>query len=384
MALALKIKVLVVDDTVVYRKILKDVISEMDNAEVIAAAPNGELALKKIESEPPDLVLLDVEMPVMDGLETLQEIKRLYPQIGVIMVSGINERQANITMEALSKGAIDFVAKPIGNDINQNVISLKNSLAPIINLFVTRKTIAAARAPQYTSGITVEKTISRPTVPISKPEIKPIENKVTASSSLNFAPKPRKIDVLVIGVSTGGPNALAKFIPFLPADLGVPLLLVQHMPPMFTKSLANHLTSKSKLPVLEAEDQMPLIKNRVLIAPGGKHMVIKKENGGLIVSITDTPPVNSCKPSVDVLFNSIPEGFNGNILSVIMTGMGTDGMAGVKRLKQIGCYSLTQSEDTCVVYGMPRAVDEAGLSDESVPLERLAERVTLLIKTGVN
>ncbi len=374
-----KIKVLVVDDTVIYRKILKDVVSEIDNTEVIGTASNGDLAIRKIEVDKPDLVLLDVEMPVKDGLETLQEIKARFPEIGVIMVSGVNERQASITMEALQKGAIDFVPKPIGNNIETNIQSLKQSLTPIISLFLTKKTISAVRSGSFTdTSIRTRESApipstSKPIPPTPKPVITPFSS----------APNPKKADVLVIGVSTGGPNALAKFIPFLSPDLDVPVFIVQHMPPMFTKSLAAHLSSKSSMPVVEAEDGQMVEKNKIYIAPGGKHMTVKKESSNQVISIIDTPPVNSCKPSVDVLYDSIPSIYNNNVLSVIMTGMGSDGLNGVRSLKKTGCYSITQTEDSCVVYGMPRAVDEAGLSDESVHLDQLSGRVNSLIKNGI-
>ncbi|MDX9977610.1 MAG: chemotaxis response regulator protein-glutamate methylesterase [Candidatus Cloacimonadales bacterium] len=373
-----KIKVLIVDDTVIYRKILKDVVSEIDNTEVIGTAPNGEIALRKIESEMPDLVLLDVEMPVKDGLETLVELKAKYPDIGAIMVSGVNERQASITMEALQKGAIDFVPKPIGNNINANIEALRNSLTPIISLFQTKKIITSVRRGQA--------IVSSPPLTEVKAPIAPIIRKTPeAVKTLSFvsAPNPKRADILVIGVSTGGPNALAKLIPDIPADLNVPILIVQHMPPTFTKSLANHLNSKSNIPVYEAEDGQQIEKNKVYIAPGGKHMIATRKEGQAVIAITDTEPVNSCKPSVDVLYESIPTVYNANVMSVMMTGMGSDGMNGVKYLKRTGCYSITQSEDSCVVYGMPRAVDEAGLADETVHLDKLASRVYQLVKNGI-
>jgi len=373
-----KLRVLIVDDTVIYRKILKDVVSTIDNTEVIGTAPNGDLALRKIEVDKPDLVLLDVEMPVKDGLETLVELKAMYPEIGVIMVSGVNERQAAITMEALQKGAIDFVPKPIGNNINTNIESLRNSLTPIISLFQTKKTIASVK--QGVPISTTARPIERKPI-ITPPLTKRVD--LTKVPPSTFAPNPKRADVLVIGVSTGGPNALAKVIPEIPADLNVPILIVQHMPPTFTKSLANHLNAKSKIPVFEAEDGQLVEKNKVYIAPGGKHMIVKKDSTNSVIAITDTPPVNSCKPSVDVLFESIPSVYNANVLSVIMTGMGSDGMNGVKYLKNTGCYSITQTEDSCVVYGMPRAVDEAGLTDESVHLDNLSTRIYSLIKNGI-
>ncbi len=378
MTLDNKIKVIVVDDTVIYRKILKDVLSEIDNVEVTGTAPNGDLALRKISLDPPDLVLLDVEMPVMDGLQTLEEIKKRFPQIGVIMVSGVNERQAAITVEALNKGALDFIPKPQGNDIQSNINSLKQSLSPIIALFTTRKTLSSFKSGKESKTFVDTSVVEKIKTTAFKPTTDSSITKTLLKTKI-----PNKFEILVVGVSTGGPNALAKFIPFLPDDLGVPILVVQHMPPMFTKSLASHLNTKSKLAVLEANDNDLIDKNKVYIAPGGKHMIIKKEDNINKLSIIDTPPVNSCKPSVDVLFDSVSKQYTGNVLSVIMTGMGSDGLNGVKSLKNISSYTLTQSENTCVVYGMPRAIDEAGLTDESIDLDNLANRVVSIIKNGV-
>jgi two-component system, chemotaxis family, protein-glutamate methylesterase/glutaminase len=375
--LAYNLKVLVIDDTVVYRKILGDLVSEIDNCELIGSAPNGELALRKMSLSQPDLVLCDVEMPVMDGLTTLREIKKTFPSVGVIMVSGVTERQAAITMEALQIGALDFIPKPQGHDFAQNKENLKSSLIPIINLFLNRKILMPLREGAQAAKPAIE--AHRPTPVVAPTPIAP-----AMSKSADSAPVPNRFDILVVGVSTGGPNALAQFIPLLPEDLGVPVMIVQHMPPMFTKSLANHLQAKSKVKVMEAEPDQPLIKGQVLIAPGGKHLIVQRNPraGGITTGIIDTPPVNSCKPSVDVLFDSIPTCYSGNILSLVMTGMGSDGTNGVRTMKRAGCFSLTQSEDSCVVYGMPRAVVEAGLSDEATPLDRLANRVADLIRSG--
>jgi len=213
--------------------------------------------------------------------------------------------------------------------------------------------------------------------------VQPVTEAVAIKTYSRAAELPRRIDILAIGVSTGGPNALAKFIPLLPDNLNIPIVLVQHMPPMFTKSLADHLNSKSKLAVVEASDREILESNKVYIAPGGKHMILEKENNMVYLKMDDSPPVNSCKPSVDKLFESIPRIYKGNILSVIMTGMGADGLNGVKTLKRAGCYSITQTADSCVVYGMPRVVVEAGVSDEAVNLDDLARRVTEIIKKMV-
>jgi len=199
-----------------------------------------------------------------------------------------------------------------------------------------------------------------------------------------MAPAPGRIDVVGIGVSTGGPNALAELIPRLPADLPVPILLVQHMPPVFTASLAEHLDQKSGLSVREARDGEQVLPGRVYIAPGGRHMVVRRlpDAEHPIVGLNENPPENSCRPSVDVLFRSMAAQYDGNMLAVVMTGMGNDGCEGVRAMKRRGCLCLTQSEASCIVYGMPLSVDEAGLSDEQVPLDRLADRIVHLVRKG--
>ncbi len=372
---------MIVDDTVIYRKILKDIVNSFNFTEVIATASNGEIALRKIKTNKPDLVLLDVEMPIMDGLTTIKILKKDFPEIGVIMISGVNERQALITMQALSFGAFDFIPKPIGKNFTQNFKDLATNLSPIINLFHTKNIVKSIKKNSQSSDKSspLRKSIVKKKIEISSPTTKKIKPKV-----LSVPKPPHKFSILVIGVSTGGPNSLAKFIPLLPKDLNVPILIVQHMPPMFTKSLANHLNNKSILEVFEAKDKQVIKKNQVIIAQGGKHLILSKSNQNqMILEITNTPPVNSCRPSVDVLFESVSKYYKNNVLSVIMTGMGADGTEGVRVLKSSGCYSITQSEESCVVYGMPRAVIEAGLSDEIVKLSDLSKRVTSLIKLGL-
>jgi two-component system, chemotaxis family, protein-glutamate methylesterase/glutaminase len=380
-----ELRVLVVDDTVVYRRILREVADGLPGATVAATAANGKLALAKMKRDPVDLVLLDVEMPEMGGLETLEAIRRDYPDTGVIMVSGVNKNSADITMKALEKGALDFVPKPEGRDPGDSRNVLIEQLRPLVQLFSTKRNLRAAREERV-SGVREDRPSSeRPAAALREaPRVERPEPPVS-----RIAPLPKRIDVLAIGVSTGGPNALAQVIPGLPANLGVPIVLVQHMPPLFTKSLSDSLDRKSNVTVREAVDGEPLDPNTVLVAPGGKHMVVRRKSsegageGCFHAGLNTNPPENSCRPSVDVLFRSVVANYGGNILAVIMTGMGADGCEGVRAMKRRGCYCMTQSEASCVVYGMPQAVDEAGLSDERVPLAELANRITTLVRNPV-
>ena len=381
------VSILVVDDTVVYRRIMSKVVEELPGTVLMGTAPNGKLALQKMERTRPDLVFLDVEMPEMDGLETLKAIRASYPEVGVIMVSGANKSSADITMRALHAGALDFVPKPSAASAEEGHRELVQLLTPLVRVFTTRLNLRVGARPA-----SVPAKPEMPVKPVphdmaaARPAVVPARPKPAVDTEFRAGPRPSKVDVLAIGVSTGGPNALAKVIPRLPENLGVPVLVVQHMPPVFTRSLAESLDKKSALRVCEGADGDVIAPNRVYIAPGGHHMVVRRkpaEAGGesvFCIGLNDNPPENSCRPSVDVLFRSVAVHFGGAILSSVMTGMGYDGREGVKAMKRRGCICLTQDEASCVVYGMPMAVDEAGLSDESVPLETLADRLASLVR----
>jgi len=375
-----KLRVLIVDDTIVYRRIMGEIVESYGEAQVVGTAPHGRLALSKMQQTPVDLVLLDVEMPEMNGLETLREIRRNYPDVSVVMVSGTNMSSAEITLQALEQGALDFLRKPEGSDIEASRNELKDKLRPLLRHVQTRMNLQrgtssgiSSQAKQVVGPALSETLISQATPAEAKPP-RPVRPGTL----------PSRIDIIAIGISTGGPNALADLIPKLPADLPVPILMVQHMPPVFTASLAEHLNHKSRLPVREARDGEAIEAGTVLIAPGGRHMVVRRyqepgnEQSVPIIGLNDNPPENSCRPSVDVLFRSIAAHYEGNMLALVMTGMGNDGCEGVRAMKRRGCHCITQTESSCVVYGMPLAVDEAGLSDEQINLDQLAERITYL------
>jgi two-component system chemotaxis response regulator CheB len=368
------LRVLIVDDTVVYRRILSDVLEAFDDVHLVGTAPHGRMALTKMETEPVDLVLLDVEMPEMSGLETLRHIRKDHPETSVIMISGTTSAAASYTMDALAQGALEFIRKPDGADADANRSELKDLLRPLLRHVRMKKNLRVPESRGRAVPAPSPVAPARPALPVPAAPARPVHHGL----------RPTRFDVVGIGVSTGGPNALADVIPLLPADLAVPVLIVQHMPPMFTASLAEHLHKRSKVPVREAREGEPLLPGHVYIAPGGKHMVLRRagEAGAFIIGLNENPPENSCRPSVDVLFRSLASQYDGNLLAVVMTGMGSDGCEGVRAMKRKGCHCLTQSEESCVVYGMPMAVDEAGLSDEKVPLARLAARITHLVQNG--
>ena len=349
-----RLSVLVVDDTVIYRKIVSDAVNALDIAQATATAPTGEIALMKLTQSRFDLALVDLEMPGIGGLETLIRIRRDFPDVDVVIVSGVTQRAAFVTIKAMNAGAFEFVRKPTGADPESNAAQLRDELGEVIQAVWRHRRGQPDRAPS-------------PAPP----------------GGVRLAPTPNGFGMLAIGVSTGGPQALTQVIPALPSDFPLPIVLVQHMPPVFTKALADDLNRKSALDVREAVEGDRVEPGRVLIAPGGRHMVVRTTAEGLVAGLNDGPKDNSCRPAVDVLFRSVAACCgSSSVLAVIMTGMGMDGMRGVQTLKRKGCRCLTQSEQTCVVYGMPQAVDRAGLSDESINLDRIAGRLISLAEVG--
>lgn len=366
-----KTKVLVVDDTIFYRKIISDILAEIPDVEVVGSANSGKVALNKIATLKPDLITLDVEMPGMNGLEVLEEINKNYSDTGVLMVSTLTSKGSEITIRALELGAFDFIEKPQdGASMNENKQKIKLKLQPVIQAFLKRRDL------KRSIGFKKVKTLSG-----SRTAVKPPVKKVAAKPSFKS-----KSEIIGIGISTGGPNALAKMIPMLPGNLDVPILIVQHMPPVFTASLAKSLNNKSKLTVVEATHGEAIEPNKVYIAPGGKQMKISASNDGRrrLIKITDDPPENSCKPSADYLFRSIADYYVGRATGVIMTGMGSDGYKGLIEMHKNNATIIAQDEESCTVYGMPKAPIDNGITHVISPLEKIAEEIVKTVKTIPN
>ncbi len=372
-----KLKVLVVDDTIVYRKAVSDIIEELPEVELVGVAHNGKIALAKIKSLKPDLITLDIEMPVMNGIELLSELQRLNLKVGAIMLSTLTADGSEMTMKALELGAFDFVLKP---QSSASLAEGKNEIRRLIRPMITA----------FMRSLTAPSLLGRKT-PVARP-LRSLTNKTApATGSDRYqtrATTPRaarhkgKSEIITIGISTGGPNALSLMLPKLPGNIGVPIVIVQHMPPVFTKSLATSLDKKCSLTVKEAEDREPLKKNVVYIAPGGKQMKLVASTDGQnrLIKLTNDPPENSCKPSADYLFRSVADYYVGRTTAVIMTGMGSDGTKGLHVLKMKGSHIIAQDESTCVVYGMPKAPVESGIVDVVAPLNRIAEEITKSLK----
>ena len=355
------IRVLIADDSVVVRRLLSDILSADPGITIVGAAANGKLALVKLAQTSPDLVILDVEMPEMDGLETLTEIRRLHPRLPVIMFSTLTERGASVTLEALALGATDYVTKP------SNTGSLAES----------RQRVADELIPRIIQLVGRRRPVSPALAKAAPPVVR---------APMPAPPKRRgpaePVDVLAIGVSTGGPNALASLLPMLPADLPVPVLIVQHMPPVFTRLLAERLDRQSAIRVCEAQDGMVVEPGRVYIAPGDHHLTVVNERGRVVVRLNQGPQEQSCRPAVDPLFRSVAEAYGAHTLAVVLTGMGADGMRGATRIAEVGGVILAQDEASSVVWGMPAAVVQAGLAEAVLPLDRIADAVLSRISAG--
>jgi two-component system, chemotaxis family, protein-glutamate methylesterase/glutaminase len=367
-----KVRVLVVDDTVTYRKIVRDMLAAVPGIEVVGTAANGKIALAKIEQLHPDVLTLDLEMPEMDGLEVLQHLQQSGSDVGAIMLSGSSKQGANATMAALELGAFDFVAKPVGGNAEENIRMLQQELRPRIEAFARKR-----RVHEILHG-------HGPPPPAAMPApLATDENDVVRRMSRIANTGSGHVDVVAVGISTGGPQALNHMLPQLPADLPVPVLIVQHMPPVFTKSLAEDLDKRCSLSVSEAVDGQPVMPGHVLIAPGGKQMKVVKEEEQATIRITDDPPENSCRPSVDYLFRSLMRTYGPNAVGVIMTGMGNDGAQGCRQMKQRGATIIAQDEATCVVFGMPREPIEEGIADVVAPLNGIAKEIVRSMGKGV-
>jgi two-component system chemotaxis response regulator CheB len=342
------IRVLIVDDSAVIRRQLTDILASDPKIVVAGTAGTGHLGLHRIAELKPDLVTLDVEMPGMDGLETLVEIRKLYPRLPVIMFSALTGPGAVATVEALARGASDYVAKPTQEGSPESASErVRLELVPKI------KALCAMRGPQHTP------------VPVA-----------TSVASIARSPqRPTRVEVVAVGTSTGGPNALGLLMPQFPKDFPVPIVIVQHMPAMFTQLLAARLDSLTQLHVQEAREGQRLLKGQVWIAPGDYHMTVVRRGTDSVLSLNQSPPENSCRPAVDVLFRTVVRAFGENVLGVVLTGMGADGTRGSAVIREAGGAVIAQDEASSVVWGMPGSVVAAGLAARICPLDGIVPEI---------
>ncbi len=338
------IKVAVVDDSAFMRKVISDELNSQEEIDVVAKFRNGKELIQQFDKYKPDIITLDIEMPVMNGLETLKALKKYSIDCPVIMLSSLTSENSVHTLECLELGATDFIEKP-GSNMLMNNDSFKNSLVEKIHAIVLNKNRLTKKN-------------------INKVQYK--DKKVVKS-----------VNAVVIGASTGGPRALQTVLTQIEKDIGVPIFVVQHMPRGFTKAFADRLNSICKLRVLEAEDGMKIEKNTIYIAQGGYHMVL---NNNKYISLNEDPSIWGVRPAVDKLFESASEVYGGNLLSVVLTGMGKDGAKGTEVIKDKGGITISEDESTCTIYGMPRMAYETGKVDMVLELPLISEKINSILK----
>ena len=345
------LRVLVVDDAAVVRRQVSMLLATAPGLEVVATAPNGRIALAKVEQLQPDVVLLDLEMPELDGLETLKLLRQRAPELPVVMFSALTERAGVLTLEALALGARDYVTKPTSaGGLNITVEAVRDELVRKLKALQVRSP-SAAPAPT----LVPRESPARPRTPA-------------------------RVEVIVLGASTGGPGALARVVAALPADLPVPMLIVQHMPPLFTRLLAERLQAVTSLTVREAVSGASVQAGEVWIAPGDFHLAVCRDATGVRLLTHQGPAENACRPAVDLLFRSAAEVYGAGVLAVVLTGMGQDGLDGIRDLHQAGGRVIAQDEATSVVYGMPAVVVAANLAHEVLPLGQIPRRLLALLQ----
>ena len=338
-----KINVLIVDDSALMRRMITDILNNHPKINVVGTASNGKIAIDQLEKLKPDVITLDIEMPLMNGIETLKEINRIRP-LPVIMFSSLTKVGAETTLQALESGATDFITKP-DPKLGQTFESIKDELIS--------KVLAAAEINQNKFSQTIQKVSSKVSI-------------------INRSSKSTNIKTVVIGTSTGGPQALKSVVPYLPEDLPAQILIVQHMPPKFTDLLAQRLDKLSQISVKEAQEGDLLKKGLALMAPGNYHMCVEDNNS---IKLNQEPSLWGVRPAVDLTLSSAAKVFNKNLICVILTGMGHDGTQGAKAVKKFGGYCIAEDKSTCVIYGMPKSVIDAGCADKTVPLPEVANAI---------
>lgn len=341
-----EIKVLLVDDSAVIRGLMTQAINLDDQIRVVGSAMHGQAALTWLNANQADVVVLDVEMPVMDGINCLKQLKQSHPDLPVIMASSLTRAGAEITLQALDLGAAGCVAKPVASNAAEAIAQMAHDLLPLIKALVR----------------------GRQTASVSLPEL-PVRSAVSPAKSPM---------VLVIGSSTGGPNALKTVLSALPEKFSLPILIAQHMPPLFTRTLAEHIQRDTGRPAAEAVDGALIERGHIYIAPGDFHMVIDKEGDRMVIRLNQEDPEHFCRPSVNPLYNSAANWYGSSVLAVMLTGMGEDGIEGARSISERQGYIIAQDEQSSVVWGMPGAIAKAGLANQVLPLRTIASELAQL------
>ncbi|MEZ6086783.1 MAG: chemotaxis response regulator protein-glutamate methylesterase [Pirellulaceae bacterium] len=358
-----RLRVLIADDSIVFRKIVRDSLASIPYVDVVGHAENGAVALRRIRELQPDVVTLDIEMPEMSGLSVLRQLRGSEINTAALVVSSLTSTGARFATQALEAGAFDFILKPTSMDMKSNVQSLRESFEPRLNELRRRLVQPADDATEGTDA-TACGVVHEPAANVIR----------TPEPTVCKVPQ-----VVAIGTSTGGPVALNKLLPMLPEDLSVPVLIVQHMPPMFTKTLADDLNRRCHLHVREAQGGERIEPGQCYIAPGGRQMKVVRTSAGVFVRVTDDPAEQGCRPSVDYLFRSVSKAYDDRVLAVVMTGMGDDGSRSLREMHPRGVHVIAQDEASSTVFGMPRRVIEDGNADIICPLNEIAGNIQRIV-----
>jgi two-component system, chemotaxis family, protein-glutamate methylesterase/glutaminase len=356
-----KIRILVVDDSGVIRRVVTEALASDPAIEVVGTAVDGRSAVDKVAQLKPDAVTMDIEMPNMNGIEAVRAIRKTQPRLPIVMFSTLTERGASATLDALAAGASDYVTKPSNTgSFEASKTNIREQLIPKLKALTGTRRVLGGSAGGAARQLPVP-------APRPKTAIKP---------------RAGAFQALVIGSSTGGPDALAQVLPLLPGDLPVPVLVVQHMPPLFTRLLAQRLDGSCKLKVAEAAEGDIVRPGQILIAPGGKHLTVRRQGTTVQAHLTEDPPENFCRPAVDVLFRSASSLWADRLLAVVLTGMGRDGEKGATLIRSAGGEVFAQDEATSVVWGMPGAVTMSGQADKVLPLPRIGQEIAAMLTRG--
>ncbi len=366
------VRVMLVDDSAIIRGLYRRMMSEDDGVEVVADAGNGEIAVRRLQDNPlVEVIILDIEMPVMDGVTAIPLLLKARPDVMILMSSTLTTQNANASLRAMRAGAADYLPKPTTSRGLTSGQDFRSELLMKIKILgETLRKKSGNIAPRPVPGKT-------PVTPVAKPETKASGWRLRSSSSIQLRnPGRHRPRVIAIGSSTGGPEALREIFETMPLDINLPIVITQHMPPMFTKILADRLGRSGAWTVREAEDGDELKPGVALVAPGGRHMLFKQQGTRIFAKLDDGPPENFCRPAVDPMFRSVNKLFGGAVLGVVLTGMGDDGTKGAKEIIDTGGTIVAQNEETSVVWGMPGAVTGAGLCSKLIPRNEMAKYIT--------
>ncbi len=352
---AVPLRVLIVDDSRIFRGVIEDALVGRSDVQVVGSVWSGEKALEFARESLPDFVTLDIEMPGMGGIETLKALRELaraqLRSIGVLLISSHTQRGAKVTIEGLQEGAFDFIPKPHSADSRENSAALRQQIHSKLDAFRSRRPVAL---PPFASA-------------------KPLASAVRRKS---------RFRAVVIAASTGGPEALARLLPILAPVCPVPMFLVQHLPADFTAYFASSLASRCGTRVIEAEEGRVAEPGVLAVAPGGKHLLLNVNHGQIVTGLSESPPENGCRPAADVLFRSAAAVYSGQVLAMVLTGMGSDGAKGAAVLKRAGAYVIAQDEASSVVWGMPGSTVAAGAANEVLPIDQIGPAALALLGIG--